>query len=235
MFDINKCYDCFATEPNSAYFWSGLGENGQDIAAQIADENGGTTLEMLMDKNKDELISAGFLYDEDLRGFSFSPENIQDWQAVSQAFAEQASGEGHAGLGDNIREGGVWNTKEYPVLSENDTVNKIIAVDPTTKQDKIVLLDKNTTAQNNASAIAGELPPPHQQSNSSNNGEIAGTLPEGKSVHTANNNAIAGTTPDKAESINLYKKNTQNNIEQDLTENVGKKAEDGINSATGIT
>lgn len=79
MFDINKCYDCFATEPNSAYFWSGLGENGQDIAAHIAQENGGTTLEMLMDKNKDELISAGFLYDEDLGGFYFSKENAQDW------------------------------------------------------------------------------------------------------------------------------------------------------------
>lgn len=113
MFNINKCYDCFSTEPNSAYFWSGLGENGQDIAAQVARENGGTTLEMLMDKSKEELISAGFPYDEDLGGFYFSKDNAQEWQSISKAFAEQANGEVRAVLGDKVREESVWKTKGF--------------------------------------------------------------------------------------------------------------------------
>ena len=157
MFDINKCYDCFATEPNSAYFWSGLGENGQDIAAQVAYENGGTTLEMLMDKNKDELISAGFPYDEDLGGFYFSKDNAQDWQAISQAYAEQASGDVHAVLGDTVREGSVWNTKELPALEKNENVDKVISVDPSTGKEKDVLLDKNSATETTTSNFSNTI------------------------------------------------------------------------------
>ncbi len=151
MLDINNCYDCFATEPNSAYFWSGLGENGQDIAAQIAQENGGTTMEMLMDRNRDQLISAGFPYDEDLGGFYFTKDNVQDWQAISQAYAEQAKGEVHAILGENVRENSVWNTKEFPALTENDNVNKITSVDPHTGKGKDVLFDKTSSSETTSS------------------------------------------------------------------------------------
>jgi hypothetical protein len=35
MFNINKVRDLFKTEPNTAYFWSGLGENGSEIAEEI--------------------------------------------------------------------------------------------------------------------------------------------------------------------------------------------------------
>lgn len=166
MLDINKCYDCFSTEPDSAYFWSGLGENGQDIASQIAQENNGTTLEMLMEKNKDTLISAGFPYDEDLGGFYFTKDNAQDWQLISQAYAEQASGNVHAVLGDQVRENSVWNSKEFPALKENSDVDKVISVDPSTRKEKDILLDKNssetsttthsnTTSQNVAATTGG--------------------------------------------------------------------------------
>ena len=155
MFDINKCYDYFATEPNSAYFWSGLGENGQDIAAQVAQKNGGTTLEMLMGKNKDELISAGFPYDEDLGGFYFSKENAQDWQDISRAYAEQASGDVHAVLGDDVRENSVWNTKELPALEKNENVNRVISTDPSTGKEKDVLLEKSSKA--GSSEVSGKI------------------------------------------------------------------------------
>lgn len=146
MFDLNQCYSSLATEPDAAYFWSGLGPHGADIAAEIAQANGGTTLEMLMEKNKENLISAGFEYDYSENRFPFSPENKNDWKLISQAFAEQASGEVHAVLGENVRECSVWNTKEFPALSENENVNKITAVDPTTGQDTKVLLDKSVSS-----------------------------------------------------------------------------------------
>ena len=143
MFSIDKCYDSLATEPNTAYFWSGLGPNGADIAQAIAQANGGTTLEMLMNKNHDAFITAGFDYDKDLGGFYFSPENAKDWESISAAYAEQATGEVHAVLGENVRENSVWNNKELPTLVENGKVNKIVSVDPSTGNDQFVLLDKS--------------------------------------------------------------------------------------------
>ncbi|MBQ7969078.1 MAG: hypothetical protein IJ292_04580 [Clostridia bacterium] len=142
MFDLDRCYDSFATSPNEAYFWSGLGKNGQSVAADIARENGGVTLEMLMEKNKDLLIESGFEYDKELNRFIFSPENLDDWKAISNAYAEQVSGDTRVILGDRVRDDSVWNTKELPALSENENVNRVISVDPQNGQDKGVLLDK---------------------------------------------------------------------------------------------
>lgn len=156
MFDVNKCYGSFATEPDTAYFWSGLGPNGADIAANIAQDNNGITLEQLMERNKDTLISAGFPYDEDLGGFYFSKSNENDWQAVSQAYAEQASGNVHAVLGDHIRDESVWNTREFPTLKENGNVSSIMSVDPSTRKEKSILYE-------NPNAVCGpslqDLPP----------------------------------------------------------------------------
>lgn len=145
MFDINSCYDSFATEPNSAYFWSGLGTQGADIAADIAANNNGVTLEMVMEQNKNSIIAAGFPYNEDLGGFYFTRDNIGDWEAASNAFAKQASGEVHAVLGDKVSDKSVWKTNELPTLSENNKVNKVIAVDPITGTDKDVLLNKKAS------------------------------------------------------------------------------------------
>lgn len=101
-------------------------------------------MEMLMEENKEELINAGFSYDEDLGGFCFSKENAQDWQTISQAYAEQASGDVHAVLGDNVRKDSVWNTNELPTLQKNTNVEKVVSVDPSTGQEKDILLDRST-------------------------------------------------------------------------------------------
>ena len=69
MFDLDSVKELFKTEPNTAFFWSGLGENGAEIAKETAKANGGVTLEMLMEQNKQKLIEAGFPYDEDFDRF----------------------------------------------------------------------------------------------------------------------------------------------------------------------
>ena len=210
MFDINKCYDCFATEPNSAYFWSGLGENGQDIAAQIAQENGGTTLEMMMDKNKDDLISAGFPYDEDLGGFYFTPENAQDWQIISQAYAEQANGNVHAVLGENIREESVWNTKELPALEKNDNVDKVFSVDPSTGKEKDIILEKNNNI-NTSSEGNGES---YSETGNFTTSEAGGGARAPNTIDTSNSNAKRGKVEPATETATV----ADNNITRGKTE-----------------
>ena len=46
MFDLDSVKELFKTEPNTAFFWSGLGENGAEIAKETAKANGGVTLEI---------------------------------------------------------------------------------------------------------------------------------------------------------------------------------------------
>ena len=69
MFDLESVKELFKAEPNTAFFWSGLGKNGAEIAKEVAKSNGGVTLEMLMEQNKQKLIEAGFPYDEDFDRF----------------------------------------------------------------------------------------------------------------------------------------------------------------------
>ena len=81
MFDLAAIKDLFKTAPNKAYFWSGLGKDGSKISEQVAKANGGTTLEMLMERNKDALINAGFPYDIDTDSFMWDPSDSSNKQA----------------------------------------------------------------------------------------------------------------------------------------------------------
>lgn len=103
MFDLESVKELFKTESNTAFFWSGLGKNGAEIAKEVAKSNGGVTLEMLMEQNKQKLIEAGFPYDEDFDRFIWNgtdPENVKAWKDLSKAYASQASGNVRAVLGD---------------------------------------------------------------------------------------------------------------------------------------
>ena len=103
MFDLESVKELFKTEPNTAFFWSGLGKNGAEIAKEVAKSYGGVTLEMLMEQNKQKLIEAGFPYDEDFDRFIWNgtdPENVKAWKDLSKAYASQASGNVRAVLGD---------------------------------------------------------------------------------------------------------------------------------------
>ena len=131
MFDLAAIKDLFKTAPNKAYFWSGLGKDGSKIAEEVAKANGGTTLEMLMERNKDALINAGFPYDIDTDSFMWDPSdssNKQAWSDLSALYATQASGNVHIVAGDNVTKESVWRTTEMPTLMKNLDVSGINGV-----------------------------------------------------------------------------------------------------------
>ena len=70
--------DALKTEKDTAYFWSGLGPNGQNIAKEKAVAAGGTTLENQLEKNR-----------IDMPEWSFNDKNPQKaWNDVSACYAE---------------------------------------------------------------------------------------------------------------------------------------------------
>ncbi|WP_260209213.1 hypothetical protein [Apibacter adventoris] len=60
---ISRPTNLMKTAPNTAHFWSGRtnGIGGMDVAADIAKKNGGTTLEMLIEKHKIVMPENGML------------------------------------------------------------------------------------------------------------------------------------------------------------------------------
>ena len=117
------------TEPDTAFFWSGRtdGIGGEMVAERIAKGRGGVTLEStLRDKN---IIMPGW---EDI------PELKQTWNIVSAAYAEQVSGQVYAVVGNQLRQGNVWETVELPRLKNNPHVTRITTIDPKTQAEKII-------------------------------------------------------------------------------------------------
>lgn len=71
--------------------------------------------EMLMERNKDALINAGFPYDIDTDSFMWDPSdssNKQAWSDLSALYATQASGNVHIVAGDNVTKESVWITRK---------------------------------------------------------------------------------------------------------------------------
>ncbi|OBB92289.1 hypothetical protein [Mycolicibacterium peregrinum] len=120
------------TPPDGATFWSGrngdgigigpISAGGNGAADLIAGGNSATTLEGLLDANG-------------IQPPKWSPADVYAdnwWSAVSQIYAENASGEVHAVVGSNLRPGNVWENVELPRLMDNPSVTKIIVIDPET-------------------------------------------------------------------------------------------------------
>jgi hypothetical protein len=125
----NACGD-FTTSPNTAYFWSGLGRGGEDIAADWVRDNapaGSTTLEMLM---KDRGII--------LPPWDGTPAVTAIWEDASAAYAAGAKGVVKAVIGPNMRAGSIWRTVELDALKNNPAVTKIIEIDVTTGKETVV-------------------------------------------------------------------------------------------------
>ena len=116
------------TEPNKAYFWSGLGETGAETTASIAKKNGGVTLETIIEGQGIKMPKF------DIK----NPNAVEAWQEASAVYAKQVSGEVRAVISSNLRPTSIWNTVELPALKTNPNVTKIIVIDPVTLDETII-------------------------------------------------------------------------------------------------
>ena len=129
-FDIEKIRPKLKTVPNTAFFWSGRTDSvgGAEVAANIAEEKGGVTLESTISSKKIVMPEWDFS----------KPSSMEAWNLASGAYAEQVSGEIRAVVGSNLRPGNIWENIELPKLKANPKVTKIIIIDPKTREEKII-------------------------------------------------------------------------------------------------
>ncbi len=118
----------FATEADQAYFWSGLGRGGDKVAAELAATRGGTTLEQITKTRGIDLPT----WD------AANPASVQAWQNASRSYAEGASGNVRAVIGDSLRPGSIWETIELPALKANPNVTRIIQINPATGVETVI-------------------------------------------------------------------------------------------------
>ncbi|GAB2651298.1 hypothetical protein GCM10027169_16190 [Gordonia jinhuaensis] len=138
--DLNELY---RTKPGTAYFWSGRTSQGagvgpieridgsydSGIAAKVAEERGGVTLETLQEQR-------GVIPPKWDGG---DPAVVKWWSDHSAAYANNTSGEVHAVLGSSLRSGNVWETVELPRLINNNAVTKITTMNPETGNTSVIL------------------------------------------------------------------------------------------------
>jgi uncharacterized protein YukE len=120
----------FATDPDTAYFWSGRTQNvgGESVALEHARAGGGTTLEELMRQRGIELPE----WDPD------NPDVVSVWSVASAAYAEQANGVVRAVIGQDLRPGNVWESAELPVLRSSPDVTQVVRIDPLTGEEVVI-------------------------------------------------------------------------------------------------
>ena len=118
------------TEPNQAHFWSGRteGVGGDRIARQVAIANGGTTLELQLEKNGVVMPP----WDPN------NPRAVKEWKAISKSYAQQACGLTRGVIGQELRPGNVWETEENGTLMNNPSVTQIDTIDPKTGVTKTI-------------------------------------------------------------------------------------------------
>ncbi|WP_044174238.1 PAAR domain-containing protein [Phytobacter massiliensis] len=130
LINIRKISPKLATEPDTAFFWSGRskGMGGPDVAEGIARSRGGVTLESTI---KDKNIKMPE-WDFD------NPQSIKAWEDVSAAYAKQVSGEIRAVVGEELRPGNIWENVELPRLMANEKVTKITTIDPYSQAETVI-------------------------------------------------------------------------------------------------
>lgn len=135
LINLKEIEPQLATDPDSAFFWSGRTESvgGPEIAEAIAKSRDGVTLEStLTDKNI-----------EMPRWDPKDPLSIKAWEEVSASYARQVSGEVRAVVGQSLRKGNIWENVELPRLMGNDNVTKITTIDPMTQSEKVIFIRDN--------------------------------------------------------------------------------------------
>lgn len=71
----------------------------------------------------------------------WDPDNaevVDTWSRASAVYADGASGEVRAVIGDELRPGNVWETAELPALIDNPNVTQITRIDPVTGQEVVI-------------------------------------------------------------------------------------------------
>lgn len=136
-----------APPANKAYFWSGRTKSDEMIpdgnggmkpkfyagavnAERIADEMGGTTLEKTIRESGIDMPSYS-------TANNLNAGN-QTWADISEAYASQVTGEVFAVIGQDLRVGNIWETRELPRLKKNPNVTKITTIDPLTRETKVI-------------------------------------------------------------------------------------------------
>ena len=125
-----------ATDPDTAFFWSGRSYRpdksyisaGPDVAADIARSRGGTTLETLIEERGIKMP------DWD----ASNSASVKAWEDISREYAEGVSGEVRAIVGNSLREGNIWQNVELPRLQSNPLVTKITEIEPLTNVERVV-------------------------------------------------------------------------------------------------
>jgi len=125
--DVSK--SLFASRFGEAFFWSGRlnGTSVSNAARDLAQAQGGVTLEKLME----------------MRGITLAdynpaiPETVAAWTKASLEYAQSASGEVTALLGD-MRPGSIWLNQELPALLKNPDVSLIKTVNAATGEVTVV-------------------------------------------------------------------------------------------------
>ena len=133
-FDIRIIASLLKTEKDTAYFWSGKsnGIGGKDFVMKYAEENGGTTLELLMERKGIKMP----IWDNS------DPNSIKAWENASAEYAKQASGVVRAIIGSKVRPESVWLRIELNALKANPNVTKIIVIDPDTQIETVIFRRK---------------------------------------------------------------------------------------------
>ena len=114
------------TGDGEAVFWSGLGKEGDRIAALYTSKHGGTTLEQLLDGKHVKMPD-----------FHADPAI---WEQASDAFAMGARGTVRVILGDSVDPSSVWQRIERPALEANRRVTKIVAINPHTGAESVIFV-----------------------------------------------------------------------------------------------
>ncbi|MCA6365250.1 MAG: hypothetical protein IM638_19615 [Bacteroidetes bacterium] len=129
---IDEIRDLLKTDRDKSFFWSGKtnGVGGEKVALEIANSKGGVTLEGLLVQKNIELPAWN----------PTDPIVMKLWEDVSTAYANQVSGEVRAVIGQQLRPGNIWQTKELPALMANPNVTKITTIDPVTLAETIIFV-----------------------------------------------------------------------------------------------
>lgn len=121
----------FDIPAGDSVFWSGRtpllvdGETEEvgsgPLAAGLAEEHGAVTLELYLAEHRIPMPA-----------WDGSDAVAEAWSAVSEEFAESASGDVYVVLGTELRPGNTWETTEFPELRANPAVSRVIRIDPST-------------------------------------------------------------------------------------------------------